>query len=85
MLKLKPTVKKSKVDDEIVLLDSASGVYYGLNEVGSRMLELALNAENEEEIIRKLLEEYEVDESRLRQDYRDLMDALQSKGLIGEV
>lgn len=82
MIKLNNDVRKCLIDGEMVLLDSRGGAYFGLNEVGTRMLELALQARNREEAVDIILDEFEVDEATALKDWDDLFAALTSKGLI---
>lgn len=84
MFKLNDFVRKCSVDGEMVLLDSRGGFYFGLNEVGSRMLELALKSENREAVIRSILKEFDAEEKVIRKDFSELLDALKAKGMIVE-
>ena len=59
-----------------------SGAYYGLNEVGSRMVELALQLSDNETIIKTITEEFDAEESLIRDDFAELMDTLLNKELI---
>jgi len=82
MIKLNDLVRKCSLDGETVLLDSGSGSYFGLNEVGSRMLELALQSDDRELSIRILNVEFDADEVTIRKDYDELLETLFSKKLI---
>ncbi|PKL06069.1 MAG: hypothetical protein CVV53_06240 [Spirochaetae bacterium HGW-Spirochaetae-9] len=82
MIKLNNDVRKCVIDGEMVLLDSRGGAYFGLNEAGTRMLELALDARDRETAVRILMEEFEVDEATVRKDWDELFATLVSKGLI---
>ena len=53
---------------EAVLLDTVTGRYYGLNEVGTRMWSLLQLHGEIEAVCRALLIEYDVPEERLRED-----------------
>jgi hypothetical protein len=75
-------VRKTAIDGEMVLLDAKSGAYYGLNEVGSRMVELALQLSDNETIIKTITEEFDAEESLIRDDFAELMDTLLKKELI---
>lgn len=75
-------VSVSRVDEETVLLNSRTGKYYGLNAVGSRYCELLDTVGDTDAIVAKMLEEYDVDEARLRQDIESLQRDLISHGLI---
>lgn len=71
-----------ELDGETILLDPESGTYYALNEVGSRVWELAAERPSVEEILRRLGEEYAVDESTLGRDVDALLGRLLDEGLI---
>ncbi len=47
-----------------------------LNETGERMWDLLPQCGSEEELIRQMLEEYEVDEATLRTDVAEFLDQL---------
>jgi hypothetical protein len=68
--------------DEAVLLDPDSGMYYGLNEVGSQVWELIQEPKMVNEIRDALLAEYEVEPERCQQDLLALLQNLIDKGLI---
>jgi len=84
MLRLKDSVMKTMVDNEIVLLDKASGMYYGLNETASRMLELALEHRRRDEILLIIQEEFDVDMPTIESDFDALLENLINKGLALE-
>ena len=70
------------LDGEAVLLETGTGRYYGLNEVGTRMWVL-LDLHGEiEAVCRALLAEYDVPEERLREDLLQLVDSLAARGLL---
>jgi hypothetical protein len=67
---------------EAVLLNLATGSYYGLNEVGTRMWTLLAEHGSPDKVVQTLLEEYDVAESALRSDLDALIRDLESKGVI---
>jgi hypothetical protein len=67
---------------ESVLLNIATGNYFGLDAVGTRMWNLLAEHQSTEKVIEHLLLEYEVSESTLRIDLDGLVTQLQKKGLI---
>jgi hypothetical protein len=69
-------------ESEIVLLDVQSGGYFGLNEVGAGIWSLMREGETIGSIFASLLQEYEVDEERLRGDLVQFLTELHSRGLI---
>lgn len=67
---------------ELAILDSKTGVYYGLDPVGARIWSLILEYKTIAEIRATLLEEYEVDPPQLEGDMAHLLGDLFTKGLI---
>lgn len=70
------------VSDETVLLHLGSGTYYGLDPIGTRMLDLALELPDAEAIVTALEAEYDADRDRLAHDLDHLLGDLVGKGLI---
>ncbi len=70
------------VDGEAVLLDLASGKYFGLNEVGSRVWEHTQEGIAVSALFQRLQGEFEVDPSTLRADLDELLAELAAKKLI---
>lgn len=75
-------VLHQRLDEETVLLDLDSGVYYGLDEVGTRVWELLSAHGSLPEVRRTMLDEYEVNEARLTADLVDLTRELLAAGLL---
>lgn len=71
-----------QVGDETVLLDLASGNYYGLDAVGARMWQLLGEGRTLPEICDALLVEYEVTREALERDLERLVTELGEKGLL---
>lgn len=53
-----------------------------LNEVGAEIWNLLPQVEDEEELIAKLLEEYDVEEAELRKDVTEFLDSLRKLGIL---
>jgi hypothetical protein len=70
------------VGQESVLLDLASETYLGLDPVASRIWELLSPGATPESVLAPLLEEFEVDEARLRADVAAFVSDLLARGLI---
>jgi len=70
------------LEGQAVILNLQTGAYYGLDEVGNRMWELLSQHRKVGEAYRILLEEYEVEPQRLREDLMALIDGLSSYGLL---
>ena len=80
-IRRRSAVLSQQLDDEVVLMDPASGQYYTLNEVGRRIWELAAGTPTLGEIHRQLLDEYQVDGEVLWRDLVKLVDHLEAEGL----
>lgn len=70
------------LDGEAVLLETVTGRYYGLDEVGTRMWSLLQAHGDPEAVCRALCAEYDVPVARLREDLAQLIDALAARGLL---
>ena len=66
----------------MVLLDLDTGIYFGLDPVGTRMWNLLAEHRATEKVVEAMLGEYEVEEARLRGDLEDLVRKLAEKGLV---
>lgn len=72
----------SDLDGESVLLNLNSGIYFGLDPVGTRIWHLLQNRMSLHEVLEALLLEYDVPEDRCRQDVLNLTTQLLDKGLL---
>jgi hypothetical protein len=79
---LSPDVISQEVSGETVLLDLESEHYFGLDEVGTRIWQLAKETDDLNAIYQTLLAEYDVAENRLQQDLDNLLAEISSLGLI---
>ena len=70
------------LDGEMVLLDTQSGAYFGLNPVGSRIWELASEPQMIKDIISMLMSEYSVSEEQLTEDVLNFVNSLFKRALI---
>lgn len=72
----------SDVGGEIVILDLKSGVYHGLNEVGTRVWSLIQQPIFVQDIQQTLIQEYEVEPEICIQDLLILLNDLEAVGLV---
>lgn len=70
------------LDGEVVLLDSLSGTYFGLDGVGARIWTLLCGGADADAIVERLLEEYEVAPELLRSDLDGFLDDLAARGVV---
>ena len=81
-LKPNPDVVFTIVDDKAILLEQASGKYYSLNPVGTRIWKLLETYGQLDKVYEQLLDEYNVDPERLRQNLDDSVKKLTENGLL---
>jgi len=70
------------VADETVLLHLESGVYFGLDPVGTRMLDLACELADVGAITDQLVTEYDTTSEVLHRDLERLLADMTEKGLV---
>jgi Coenzyme PQQ synthesis protein D (PqqD) len=70
------------VGDETVLLDLASGTYFGLNAVGARIWELIGEGKSIAEACEILLREFDTSKETIESDALSLGESLLDRGLI---
>lgn len=75
-------VMSRHVGDECVLLHLASGNYYGLDPVGTRLWRLISEGRTPAEACQALLHEYDVSAAQLELDVSRLLGELAGRGLI---
>ena len=78
----KKNILAQVVADELILLDVVGGGYYGLDPVGARIWQILSDGRSAAEVLAELLAEYDVDESRARQDLLALLTDLNARGLL---
>lgn len=71
-----------ELDGETVLLNLDSGIYFGLNEVGTRVWQLLGEGRPPAALIDILLAEYDVTRDVLQRDVQALLDRLAERGLV---
>ncbi len=70
------------VGDEMVILGVRDAVYYGLDDVGTRIWALVQEPRTLDEIADRLVADYDVDRSRALADLTVLVDRLADRGLL---
>jgi Coenzyme PQQ synthesis protein D (PqqD) len=77
-----PDVVDAEVDGERVLLHCDTGVYYGLNPVGSFIWPLIEQPVGIDELVSKVAGNFAVDEATCRTDVDSFIEHLSSNGLL---
>ena len=71
-----------ELEGEAVILNLDSGIYFGLDPVGTRMWALVQESGSLRRAFEVLLEEYEVEAQRLEEDLLRLVERLRGNGLL---
>jgi len=72
----------SRLQEESVLLNLDSERYYGLDDVGTRMLSVLTSSDSVQSAWLQLVDEYDVDREVLREDLVTLVERLLEQGLV---
>jgi hypothetical protein len=71
-----------RFDAELVLVDLAAGEYFGLNDVGADAFEKLARGDTHGEVVRSLLDLYDVGQATLERDISELVESLLRRGLL---
>jgi len=71
-----------KLQDEAVILEMNSQMYYGLDSVATEMWELLLNQNDFDAVVDRMGAAYDVDTATLRSDLERLIETLTSARLL---
>jgi hypothetical protein len=71
-----------EIRGEIMFLNMSSESYFGLDAVGSQMYRTLVSADSVQAAFDALLQEYDVDAARLRNDFEELIAKLLENGLL---
>ena len=83
-LTVPPQVMSRLVSDETVLLDLASGMYFGLDGVGQKIWEAVTEGRSLGEAATAIVNDYEVDETQAQTDVIEFATDLVARGLLAE-
>jgi len=81
-VKISDQVLSQEVSGETVLLDLQSEFYFGLDKTGTRIWELLQSGVSIQDLIGKMLDEFEVDRETLEADVNALLGKLLEAGLV---
>lgn len=77
-----PSVICRELSGETVLLNLESGVYYGLDAVGTRVWQLIMQGHTIANVCDTMLEEYDVSPDVLNADVTRLVGELRDRGIV---
>jgi hypothetical protein len=75
-------VMSRQVGDELVILDLASGTYFGLDAIGARIWQLMEAGKPLAEVCDVMTGEYDVTRGQMQQDLVNLLAELHARGLV---
>ena len=81
-VRIAPDVLHQELGGETVLLNLANEIYFGLDEVGTRVWQVLDETHSASDVVARLVEEYEVSEDQLRLDVEKLISELVEAGLV---
>lgn len=81
-VKVPDDVLISGLQTESVILNLDSERYFGLDEVGTRMMSVLTSADSIQAAYETLLEEYDVEGEVLRQDLTAIIEQMVEQGLV---
>ena len=81
-VKIPDDILISKLQEESVILNLDSERYFGLDDVGTRILSVLTNSDSIEAAYETLVREYDVEGQVLRRDLLQLVEELVAQGLI---
>jgi len=82
LYKIPETSVNQKVGDELVILDLESGKYFGLDEVGARMVDLLGEYGEPEKVVEIMVAEYDAGKEQIETDLNELIAELVKNNLI---
>jgi hypothetical protein len=77
-----PDVLSGEFDAETVMLDLRGGVYYGLQDAGTRIWQMLASPTTVAAVRDAILAEYDVEPRRCEVDLMELLDDLIRRGLV---
>ncbi|MBF0498456.1 MAG: lasso peptide biosynthesis PqqD family chaperone [Deltaproteobacteria bacterium] len=75
-------VVSGNIDGEIVMMHIKAGMYYGLDDVASRIWELTEEPLRVDTLIDRLLDEYNVDRTTCERDVLDFLEDLHQGNIL---
>ena len=75
-------ILRNELNEESILLNLNGENYFGLDNIGTRMLNALVSSDSIHGAHQKILAEYDVDPERLQKDMSLFVESLHSHGLI---
>ena len=75
-------ILSQQVNDEMVLFNLETEVYFSLDAVGARFFDILKSGDDYESMLNALEDEFDVDRNRLKNDFNALVEKLLEKKLL---
>ena len=76
------SIVAAELDNEMVLLNVETGLYFGLDELGAMIWSLIAAEADEAVIVDRIFAEYDVEQTQAKADVREFIECLEAKGLL---
>jgi len=83
-VRIQDDVLFQELQGEAVLLNLKTGVYLGLNQIGTRIWQLLQEDGALSRVLEVMLQEYDVTQETLAQDLLNLVGQMEKQGLLAE-
>jgi hypothetical protein len=83
-IRIEDDVLFQELQGEAVLLNLKTGVYLGLNQLGTRIWQLLQEDGALNKVVDVILREYDVTEEKCTQDLLDLVGQMEKQGLVSQ-
>lgn len=81
-IKISENVLFQEIDNEYILLNMKTELYFGLNDIGARVWQIISQEGTTDTLIEKIMAEYEVSADVLKADISELLNELSKEQLI---
>ena len=81
-VRITPDVLHQEMGGETVLLNLANESYFGLDEVGTRVWQVLGESQSANDVVARLIDEYDVPREQLSADVAKLITELAAAGLV---
>lgn len=82
LIRRSESILSSELENEIVMMDIQEGNYYGLEEPGTRIWELAENPVTVRDVCNSLQQEYEIEAEQCQREVIAFVEELQSRKVV---
>lgn len=81
-IKISENVLFQEIDNEYVLLNMRTELYFGLNDIGAKVWQIISQEGTTDTLIEKIMADYEVSADTLKADISELLNELSNEQLI---